>query len=166
VSARLCKKLRIKFLETAERKKAKKKGRCAVSAMGKKRISHRFQGRAGKFDSGWGGIIKKEMTYHELVKLLEQIIVQCDCLFDRLDDEIVCGCVGMSPHGDVGWWDIANQYEWDLRWDVYARVWTCESECLLRNNGWREMTRYTNTLGLFANTSKKRTRLTSKQGLS
>jgi hypothetical protein len=44
------------------------------------------------------------MTYHELLKLLKQIVVHCDCLFDWLDDQIVCGCFGGSLHGDVEWW--------------------------------------------------------------
>jgi hypothetical protein len=43
------------------------------------------------------------MTYHELLELLEQIVVQCDCLFDRLDDQIACGCIGGSSHGGVEW---------------------------------------------------------------
>jgi hypothetical protein len=48
--------------------------------------------------NGWKGC-QKMMAYHELLELLEQTVVQCDCLFDRLDDEIVCGWVVGSYHG-------------------------------------------------------------------
>ena len=32
--------------------------------------------------------IEERISHHGLAKLLEHIIVQCDCFFDRLDDEI------------------------------------------------------------------------------
>jgi hypothetical protein len=51
------------------------------------------------------------MTYHELLELLKQIIIQCDCLFDRLDDQIACSWFGGSPHGDIECWDVASQIE-------------------------------------------------------
>jgi len=34
---------------------------------------------------------KKKVTHNELVELLEQFVVDGDCFFDGLDDDIVCG---------------------------------------------------------------------------
>jgi hypothetical protein len=106
VSAQLCKKLRKKFLETAGKKTGIKAG--VLFWHWGRNESHPDVKSMRANSILAEEEINKEVTHHELLKLLEQIVVQCDCLFDRLNDQIACSWFGGSPHSDVGWWDVAN----------------------------------------------------------